>query len=113
MNTTYSSSQIRAYILILIRIIKSDLRGLLRHIHILEESTVHIVSLLLDRCAKLEEVIWNGLVGSTENVDEGARVGFILNSEQSNCLASFACAAGSANSVDVVLNGKGELCGIS
>lgn len=59
-------------------LIKCNLGGLCVHINILEESTVHIVSLLLDGGAELEEILGHGLVGSSENVDETKPVSMCL-----------------------------------
>lgn len=51
-------------------LVKGDLGGLLRHVDVLEEGAVHVVRLLLDGGAKLEQVVGHGLVGTLENVDK-------------------------------------------
>ena len=51
-------------------LVERDLSTLLAQIHVLEEGTVRVVRLLLDRRAELEEFLWDGLVGSSEDVDK-------------------------------------------
>lgn len=58
------------HIIVVILLIKCDLGRLGVHVDILEESAVHVVSLLLNGGAELEEIFGYGLVGTSENVDE-------------------------------------------
>lgn len=100
-------------------------------IHVLEETTVHIVSLLLDDGAKLHQLVGNGLVGTLEDVDETisrvslfcvqlkricvskdylrSRVRLVLDSEHGDGLASLAGSTSSSNAVDVILDSEREL----
>lgn len=111
-------------------LIKSNLGRLLVHVDILEESTVHIVSLLLDSGSKLEEVLGDRLVGTLEDVyqavkskflcncsimglDLRARVCLVLDSEKGDGLASLASSSSTSNAVDVILNSQGELRHVS
>ena len=52
------------------RSIKGDFGALFRHVHVLEEGAVGVVSLLLDRGAKLEQVFGDRLVSCLEDVDQ-------------------------------------------
>ena len=45
-------------------LVKRNLGCLLVHVHILEKRAVHIVRLLLDGRAELEELVGDGLVGA-------------------------------------------------
>ncbi len=83
----------------------------MRHVDVLEKGAIHVVRLLLDRGAKLEQLVGDGLFGALEDVDQAARVSLVLDREESVRLARLACAAGSANAVDVVFDGEGELPG--
>lgn len=65
--------------------------------------------LLLDSGAKLEQLIGHGLVGALEDVDQAARVSLVLDGEEGVCLASLAGATSSADTVNVVFDGEGEL----
>jgi hypothetical protein len=51
-------------------LIKGDFGGLLRHIHILVEGAIRVMSLLLDRRAELEEVFGHVLVRCLEHIDQ-------------------------------------------
>jgi hypothetical protein len=53
-------------------LVKCNLGRFLSHIYILEEGSVHVVSLLLDGGAKFEKLVGNRLVGALENVDQAA-----------------------------------------
>jgi hypothetical protein len=61
-------------IIVVILLIKCDLGRLGVHVDILEESAVHVVSLLLNGGTELEEIFGYRLVGTSENVDESERV---------------------------------------
>lgn len=52
------------------RLVKSNLGGLLVHVDVLEERSVHVVRLLLNSRAKLKQLVGHGLVGTLENVDK-------------------------------------------
>lgn len=91
-------------------VVKGDLGTLLTHVNVLEEGTVCAVGLLLDRGAKLQQFVRNGLVCGLEDVDESAGVRLVVLGEQGDGLASLAGPTSAANTVDVVLNGERELC---
>jgi hypothetical protein len=66
-------------IIVVILLIKCDLGRLGVHVDILEESAVHVVSLLLNGGTELEEIFRHGLVGTSENVDEPEYVSMDLS----------------------------------
>lgn len=90
-------------------VVKGDLCALLAHVDVLEESTVCAVLLLLDGGSKLQQLIRNGLVRGLQNVDQSARVRLVVLGEQGDGLSSLAGTTGTADTVDVVLDGQGEL----
>lgn len=51
-------------------LIERDLGRLLVHVDVLEEGSVHVVGLLLDNGAELEQLVGDLLVGTLENVDK-------------------------------------------
>lgn len=53
------------------------------------------MTLFLDRGAEFEQLRGDGLIGSFENVDQGARKGFIMLGEESNSEPSGAGTTGS------------------
>lgn len=63
--------------------------------NILVEGTVRLMTLFLDRGAKFEQLRGDGLIGCFENVDQGARKGFIMLGEESNSESSGAGTTGS------------------
>lgn len=88
------------------------------------------MGLLLDGGAELEELLGHRLLGGSEDVDEAGReivvsmgnvrgreengnsrsgVGLVVLGEESNGLALLAGTAGTTDTVDVVLDGQGEL----
>lgn len=90
------------------------------------------MGLLLDGGTELEELLGHGLLGSSEDVDEAGKkklwlawekeieaekkmgnsrsgVGFVVLGKESNGLALLAGTASTTDTVDVVLDGQGEL----
>ena len=89
--------------------VKGNLGALLAHVDVLEEGTVRAVRLLLDRGAKLHELVGHGLARGLQDVDELARVRLVVLGEQGYRATRLARAAGTADTVDVVFYRQGEL----
>jgi hypothetical protein len=64
--------------------------------------------LLLGVAAKLEQLVGNGLVGSSQNVDQSTRQMLLVLGEQGNGLSGLSGTTSSTDSVNVVLHGQRE-----
>lgn len=53
-------------------LIKRNLGRLLVHVDIFEERAIHVVRLLFDDGAKLEQLVGHRLVGTLENIHQAA-----------------------------------------
>lgn len=84
--------------------IKSDLGSGLHLAGVSVEGTVCVMSLLLDGGAKLHEILRYGLIGSLENVDQPTSEALLVVGEESDGSAVLTSAAGTTDTVDVVLD---------
>ena len=68
-------------------LIKGDFGGLLVSANVLVESTVRIMTLLLDRRSEFHQLFWHGLVRLLEDVDESTCQSFLILGEKGDCTA--------------------------